>query len=125
MKSTLTLQTVFSREGELHLVRDKWLISEDYKTASTAILGDNLVSLRARIGITQEELANVIGVSRQTYYAIETGARKMTWAVYLALIFFFNSVDGTPEMFKELRIYPIDLIVRFNEQLADIAPLDM
>lgn len=107
------------------MIRDKWLISDDYKTASTSILCDNLASLRARIGITQEELANVIGVSRQTYYAIETGTRKMTWAIYLALVFFFNSVEETAEMLKELRIFPIDLVVRFNEQLEDVEHLDI
>ncbi|MBK5897792.1 helix-turn-helix transcriptional regulator [Catonella massiliensis] len=107
------------------MVRDKWFISADYKTASTSILYDNLASLRARIGITQEELANVIGVSRQTYYAIETGTRKMTWVIYLTLVFFFNSVEETSEMLKELRIFPIDLVVRFNEQLEDVEPLDV
>lgn len=101
------------------MIRDKWYISEDYRNTSIAIFFDNLASLRARIGITQEEIANVLGISRQTYYAIETGNRKMTWGIYLALIFFFDSVNETSEMLKELGIYPIDLIVRFNEQLLD------
>ena len=98
------------------MIRDKWYISEDYRNTSIAILFDNLAALRARVGITQEELANVLGVSRQTYYAVETGSRKMTWGMYLALMFFFDSVNETAEMLKELRVYPIDLIVRFNEQ---------
>lgn len=97
------------------MVQDKYLITDDYKTASIEILVENLASLRARIGITQEELANIIGVSRQTYYSFETGKRDMSWPVFLALIFVFDSVEETSEMLRELRIYPIDLVLRFND----------
>lgn len=99
------------------MVQEKYLITNDYKTASIEILVENLAVLRARIGITQEELANIIGVSRQTYYSLETGKREMTWPVFLALIFVFDSVKETSEMIRELRIYPIDLVLRFNDEL--------
>ena len=59
------------------MVQEKYLITNDYKTASIEILVENLAALRARIGITQEELANIIGVSRQTYYSLETGKREI------------------------------------------------
>lgn len=39
------------------MVQEKYLITNDYKTASIEILVENLAALRARIGITQEELA--------------------------------------------------------------------
>ena len=99
------------------MVQEKYLITNDYKTASIEILVENLAALRARIGITQEELANIIGVSRQTYYSLETGKREMTWPVFLALIFVFDSVKEMSEMIRELRIYPIDLVLRFNDEL--------
>ena len=99
------------------MVQEKYLITNDYKTASIEILVENLAALRARIGITQEELANIIGVSRQTYYSLETRKREMTWPVFLALIFVFDSVKETSEMIRELRIYPIDLVLRFNDEL--------
>lgn len=60
------------------MVREKYLITEDYRKAGIELLIDNLAALRARLNITQEELANVIGVSRQTFYSIETGKRKMS-----------------------------------------------
>lgn len=41
----------------------------------------------------------------------------MTWPVFLALIFVFDSVKETSEMIRELRIYPIDLVLRFNDEL--------
>ena len=99
------------------MIRKKWEINETYKEASIAILQDNLPALRARIGINQEEIANVIGLSRQTYYTLENKNRRMSWSIYLALIFFFSACTESAEMLKELRIYPIDLVMRFNEQL--------
>lgn len=41
----------------------------------------------------------------------------MSWPIYMAIIFFFDSIPDTSEMMKELRIYPIDLIMRFNDAL--------
>lgn len=99
------------------MVQEKYSIAEDYKDASIEILIDNLPSLRARIGITQEELANIIGVSRQTYYSIETKKREMSWPIFLAIVFIFDCVRETSEMIRDLRIYPIDLVMRFNGDL--------
>ena len=72
------------------MIREKYLITEDYRKASIELLIDNLAALRARLNITKEELANVIGVSRQTFYSIETGKREMSWPIYMAIIFFFR-----------------------------------
>lgn len=99
------------------MIQDKYLITEDYKSASIELLVENLPSLRARIGITQEELANTIGVSRQTYYSLETGKREMSWALFLAIVYIFDSVRETSTMIRDLRIYPIDLFMRFNGDL--------
>ena len=99
------------------MIQGKYLITDDYRSASIEILVENLPSLRARIGITQEELANILGVSRQTYYSLETGKREMQWAMFLAIVFIFDSVNETSEMIRDLRIYPIDLFMRFNGEL--------
>lgn len=100
------------------MVREQWFITDEYRALSVSILQENLAPLRARIGISQEEISNVIGVTRQTYYAIESGKREMPWSTYLALIFFFDSIKSTSEMIRELRIYPIDLIMRFNKDVT-------
>lgn len=42
------------------------------------ILTDELPVLRAKIGISQGDISNIIGISRQTYNAIETKKRKMS-----------------------------------------------
>lgn len=99
------------------MIREKWKIDKDYKDASIAILLDNLSSLRAKVGINQEEIANIIGLSRQSYYAIENKKKPMSWNTYLSLIFFFGICASSAEMLKELRIYPIDLVMKFNDQM--------
>ena len=52
-------------------------------------LSDRLISLlptlRTYLGISQQELVEYIGVTRQTYSALEQGKRKMSWSVFLSL----------------------------------------
>lgn len=98
------------------MIRDKWQISKDHKDASVSILQSNLAALRAKADINQEEISNIIGVSRQTYCAIESGKREMSWNTFLSFIFFFHELDSTREMINELRIYPIELIMKFNDK---------
>ena len=48
--------------------------------------------LRARLGITQEELADRIGATRQTIINVEKRKRPLVWSVFLsmALLFFLD-----------------------------------
>ena len=58
--------------------------------------------LRARLGISQERAAEIIGISRQTYNAIETGKREMTWPIFLSMVAFFQNNKQTGQMLKQL-----------------------
>lgn len=107
-------------KGGTKLIQEKWLIEDEYKETSIAILQQNLASLRVKLNINQEEMANIIGVSRQTYYSIETGKREMTWTTFLAIVFFFELCEATREMLKELNVFPIDLYIRFNDKQNEI-----
>ena len=64
---------------------NKWLLTDEEKDKFIATLTPNLTILRTSAEISQEELANLIGVSRQTYSAIERKVRKMAWSTYLSL----------------------------------------
>lgn len=98
------------------MIRKAWTISDDYKDSKIRKLLENLPSLRARIGITQEEFANVIGTSRQTYYSVETGKREMSWTSYLAIIYFYDSIPETSEMVRQLHLFPEDFIKNLHEE---------
>jgi len=61
---------------------------------------DELPALRAKLGISQGEVAKRIGVSRQTVSAIESKRRKVTWNLFLSLFVFFISNETTYNMMK-------------------------
>ena len=42
------------------------------------ILTDELPVLRAKIGVSQDDISSIVGISRQTYSAIETKKRTMS-----------------------------------------------
>lgn len=65
-------------------------------------LTPELPVLRARLGISQEKMAQNIGVSRQTYGGIENGTRKMTWTIFMALIATLDLNEATFVMLDQI-----------------------
>lgn len=84
-------------------------IQEINKERLIDILTEELPVLRAKIGLSQDDLSNVIGISRQTYSAIETKKRKMSWNVYLSLILMFDNNEKTREMLSAVGAFPQEL----------------
>lgn len=72
-------------------------------------LSEELQILRIKAAMSQEEIANALGISRQTYSAIEAGKKRMTWRTYLALIVVFDYDPKTHEMMRQLKIFPLEL----------------
>ncbi len=72
----------------------------DNRKRLIARLTYDLPVLRARLGISQEELEKKIGISRQTYNSIETGKKKMPWTTFLALIAVFQNNSETLRMLR-------------------------
>lgn len=93
----------------------KWILTDAEKDSFIAILTPHLAIPRTQAEISQEELANLIGISRQTYSAIERKVRKMAWNTYLSLTFFFDHNRKTHKMLRQLSIFPQELIIRFND----------
>lgn len=58
--------------------------------------------LRARLGISQKRATEIIGISRQTYNAIETGKREMTWSIFLSMVAFSQNNEQTKQMLKQI-----------------------
>ena len=94
---------------------ERWRISKEEQKRYIDALVKELAPLRARLGISQGELAYLIGVSRQTYSAVELQKKQMTWSTYLSLIMVFDSVSETREVLRLLDAYPSELIKRFND----------
>ena len=65
-------------------------------------LTEELPVLRARLHISQGELARGVGLSRQTYSLLETRKQKMTWITFMAMIAFFSSHARTRKDLKSL-----------------------
>ena len=70
-------------------VKERWSLSKARKEELIGELMPELRMLRVKADVTQEELANIIGLSRQTYSQIESGNKVMSWNTYLSLIFFY------------------------------------
>lgn len=66
---------------------------------------DNLPMLRTRLGLTQEEIAEKIGVSRSTIISIENKKREMTWNTFLSLMLLFTKNESTNKLLMVLDIY--------------------
>lgn len=89
-------------------------LTEEEKDKFISILTPELVLLRTKAGISQEEIAALIGVSRQTYGAIERKTRKMSWSTFMALIMFYDYNQKTHKMIHTIGAFPYDIIKRFN-----------
>ena len=84
-------------------------MTKDEKNALMKAMADNLPILRAKLNLSQQELAVLLGVTRQTISSFESNQRKMTWSVFLALILIFFRNEPTKKLLVALSIYTPDL----------------
>lgn len=70
------------------------------------VLTEELPVLRAKIGLSQDDLSDIIEISRQTYSSIETKKRKMSWNVFLSLILMFDNNEKTKSMLEKSGAFP-------------------
>lgn len=95
-------------------VFNREIISEEEKKRCIAALTADLSLLRLKAGISQDELAGLIGVSRQTYGVVERREREMSWNVFLSLIFIFSAIPATGDYIRSSDAYPR----KFTENLS-------
>ena len=92
-----------------------YMIDEATKNKAVENMTKSIVALRTMMGVTQEELADLIGVTRQTMYAYESKKRTMPWNIYLALLFVFENCETVCPLLKALEIYPDGLYSIFEQ----------
>lgn len=73
------------------------------------IVTNELKVLRAKAEISQQALADRMGVSRQTYGMIETKKQRMSWNQFMSLLLLFRSNSGTADIIDHIGAYPPDL----------------
>ena len=80
-------------------------------------MADNLAMLRAKAGLKQEDLCQLIGVSRQTIVSAEkTG--KLSWNTYLSLVFLFSQNSEIQTILEFLDIYPKEFKSLFDKNIS-------
>ena len=89
-------------------------ISEEEKNIMISRLVDELPVLRTKMGVSQDELANMIGISRQTYSSLETRKRKMTWSIFLSLLLVFDYNEQTHALIHKDGLFPRKLVKSQN-----------
>jgi len=70
---------------------------------------ENLKVFRNKLDLTQGDLANKIGISRQTLVNIENKNRKMSWNTFVALVTVFRAEKNTSDLLDHFGIYTTDL----------------
>ncbi len=78
------------------------------------VMAQNLPVLRAKLSISQTELAEMIGVTRQTISAAESGARELSWTNFVSLLYIFTLNEETVPLLKTLGIYTPELASLFQ-----------
>lgn len=91
-----------------------WSLSDVEKRRLIAGLAPELATLRTKADISQEALAELIGVSRQTYGAIERGTREMSWGTFLSLVLFYDCNQKTSQMLRSIKTIPQEIYRIFN-----------
>ena len=84
------------------------------KNKLIAKMGENLPTLRIRLSLTQAKLAEMVGISRQTLVAIESGKRAMSWNTFLSCLLIFQNNSDTRKL---LSVYDISTD-ELNEYLS-------
>jgi DNA-binding XRE family transcriptional regulator len=72
-------------------------------------MAEDLMVLRTKLRLKQSELAEKVGVSRQTLLEIEKGKRAMQWNTFLALLSVFREDSSTSGLLEHFEIYTPEL----------------
>ncbi len=75
----------------------------------TKNMAENLAMLRTKLDLTQEQLANLIGVSRHTIMQVENKKAKLSWSNFLSLLLIFTKNSETDRLLNILEIYTDEL----------------
>ena len=103
-----SLRKVFMKCGRGKLEIQKVLSQNDKEKLIDKFVYE-LPILRARVNMTQDEISEIVGLSRQTYSSLETRKRKMTWSNFMSILFVFYFNLATRDAVESAGIFPEEL----------------
>ena len=80
------------------------------------LLASNLPTLRAKANVSQNELADRLGFSRQTISAIEGLKREMQWSTFATIVLFFSKDEEIYRLMLVMSILDEDVMTTLNIQ---------
>ena len=86
-----------------------FFLNKGDKNLLMKVMATNLSILRSKLDLSQEDLADMIGLTRQSISSFENGQRQMTWSVFLALVLIFFRNEPTKLLLVALNIYTPEL----------------
>lgn len=89
-------------------------ISPECRQELCKLMASNLSTLRAKANMTQDELADRLGLSRQTISAIENEKRDMLWSTFSVLILFFARNNEIKQLMIVMGIVNNDIEKAFD-----------
>lgn len=89
--------------------------NKDERQEMLETLVNNIPVLRSKMGITQQELADRIGITRNTLNAIENKKTPLTWVNFIAITLLFYVNDDTKPLLDALNGYSkkLDDFIKF------------
>ncbi|MDR1642543.1 MAG: helix-turn-helix transcriptional regulator [Clostridiales bacterium] len=79
-------------------------LDKDSKAVYIGKMTESLPVLRATLNITQQDLGECVGVTRQTIAAVENRRRPLTWSLFLALLYIFEKNERARDMMRFLKV---------------------
>ncbi len=97
-------------------------LSEAEKTEYCITLGEHLRKLRAIAGLTQDDLENLSGISKERISRIENGAFIMRWSQFVNFIMVFTMNANTKEYLVAVKILTPRLLQALQMKDARVPP---
>lgn len=103
------------RDEETHATRD--LLDSIQKDELTDRMVEELPVLRARLGMSQKDLGDILGMARQHVSTIENRRCTLPWNTYLSMLMVFSYNEKTREEIERAGLFPESLKQLLNTDL--------
>ena len=96
-------------------INSRWQSFHEEQKRLIGYLTEELIILRSKAGLSQGDLAYLVGTTRQNYSMIELKKKSMSWDTYLSLIWFYDTNLETRDYLRSSPAYPAQIIRRIND----------